>query len=91
MFESPRVNSDQFPTGGGYRSDSERDAAMTEASDFDIAWVRSGYEDSGTAQNVARRKNRAMQDEKPDSIGKGAAGTDELKGRTVWDRFEVFL
>jgi hypothetical protein len=69
MSDSPRVNKDRFPTRGGYQSDDERDAAMTAASDFDIAWVRSGYEDSGTAQNIARRKKQAARDEKIDQIG----------------------
>jgi hypothetical protein len=56
MFESPRNNKGNFPVQGGYLSDDERDAAMTAASDFDIAWVRPGRENSGTARNLARRK-----------------------------------
>lgn len=55
MFDAPRYNPG-FPTQGGYQSDDERDSAMTEASDADIAWVRSGREKSGTAKNLARRK-----------------------------------
>jgi len=55
MFESPRTHHGDFPTQGGYSSDDERDAAMTTASDFDIAWVRPGREKSGTARNIARR------------------------------------
>lgn len=43
---------------GGFASDEERDAAMTDASDADIAWVRPGREASGTAANVARRTAR---------------------------------
>lgn len=31
------------------------DAAMTEYSDFDIAWIRPGKEDSHTAKNIKRR------------------------------------
>lgn len=60
MFESPRNNAD-FPCVGGFKSDEERDAAMTTASDFDIAWVRPGREKSGTAKNISRRnpKNNA--------------------------------
>jgi hypothetical protein len=55
MFESPRINVGNFKTNGGYQSDEERDAAMTANSDIDIAWVREGREDSGTAKNMARR------------------------------------
>lgn len=35
----------------------ECDEAMTKFSDFDIAWVRSGREDSHTAMNIKRRFN----------------------------------
>lgn len=55
MFTEPRNNVGGFPTQGGYTSDDERDAAMTAASDADIAWVRPGRERSGTAKNQARR------------------------------------
>jgi hypothetical protein len=55
MMESPR-NNEGFPTIGGFRSDDGRDMAMTMASDCDIAWVRSGRGNSGTAKNVERRK-----------------------------------
>lgn len=54
MFEEPR-HGNGLPTNGGYRSDVERDFAMTVASDEDIAWVRPGCERSGTAQNIERR------------------------------------
>ena len=54
MFDSPR-NNPGWPTVGGFQTDEERDAAMTAASDRDIAWVRPGKERSGTAQNIARR------------------------------------
>lgn len=40
---------------GGFTSDEERDAAMTKASDFDIAFVKDNRWDSGTAQNIKRR------------------------------------
>lgn len=56
MFDSPRYNEGYFETRGGFKSDEERDAAMTAASDADIAWVRPGREKSGTAKNIARRK-----------------------------------
>lgn len=55
MLGKPRV-SYGFPLCGGFTSDEERDAAMTAASDIDIAWVRPGRERSGTAKNLARRK-----------------------------------
>lgn len=55
MFEAPRNNVGPFGVRGGFQTDEERDQAMTEASDGDIAWVRPGREDSGTAKNLARR------------------------------------
>lgn len=55
MFDSPRNNPGSAPTVGGFTSDEERDAAMTAASTHDIAWVRPGRENSGTARNLARR------------------------------------
>jgi len=54
-YENPRNNMGNFPTCGGFTSQTKKDAAMTEASDADIAWVRPGYEDSGTARNLKRR------------------------------------
>ncbi len=39
----------------GFRSDEERDSAMTTDSDFDIAFVKDNRWDSGTAQNIKRR------------------------------------
>jgi hypothetical protein len=56
MFNSPRNNKGNFATVGGFNNDEERDAAMTAASDYDIAWVRAGKEKSGTAKNIKRRK-----------------------------------
>lgn len=56
MFESPRFNEGGFLLRGGFRSDDERDAAMTSASTEDLAWVRPGREKSGTAKNLARRR-----------------------------------
>lgn len=35
----------------------ECDASMTRYSDFDIAWIRPGREDSHTAKNIKRRYN----------------------------------
>jgi len=55
MSKHPRNNLGGWPTRGGFVSDEERDAACTDASDDDIAWVRPGREKSGTAKNLARR------------------------------------
>jgi hypothetical protein len=41
---------------GGFKTDEERDSAMTDFSDFDIAFVRCNkWKDSGTAINLRRR------------------------------------
>lgn len=40
---------------GGYKSDEERDAAMTKISDCDIAFIKDNRWNSGTAQNIKRR------------------------------------
>jgi len=56
MFEKPRNCAPGLETVGSFKSDEERDAAMTAASDYDIAWVRPGREDSGTARNLKRRQ-----------------------------------
>lgn len=56
MFDKPRnLASKSFNLKGGYQSDEERDAAMTHDSTDDIAWIRRGKEQSGTAQNILRR------------------------------------
>ena len=47
-----------FATWGGFKSDEDRDAACTESSTHDIAWVRPGRENSGTARNLARRAKK---------------------------------
>jgi len=54
MFKKPRNNAG-FNMKGDFTSDKERDRAMTSASTHDIAWVRPGRENSGTAKNLARR------------------------------------
>ena len=56
MFEKPRNNPHDFKTVGGFKTDDERDEAMTKISIEDIAWVREGREKSGTAKNIMRRK-----------------------------------
>ena len=56
MFDSPRnYKSNKFDLKGGFKTDEERDAAMTKDSDVDIAFVRKGKRNSGTAQNIIRR------------------------------------
>jgi len=57
MFDEPRnyVNN-WWDRDGGYQTDEDRDAAGTAMSDIDIAWVRPGRENSGTAKNLKRRK-----------------------------------
>jgi len=54
--DKPRNNPGRFETFPGFSSDEERDATMTRHSSVDIAWVRPGRENSGTARNIARRK-----------------------------------
>ena len=63
MFDKPRNNPYDYLTIGGFKSDKERDEAMTKDSDYDIAWVRPGREKSGTEKNLARRKINAKADE----------------------------
>lgn len=56
MFDKPRHLLDkEIICHGGYTSDIERDAAMTRASDIDIAFIQEGRWTSGTAQNILRR------------------------------------
>ena len=50
LFDSPRhLASDKFILVGGFKGDVERDFAMIEASDKDIAFLRKGKWTSGTA------------------------------------------
>lgn len=53
LSENPESEGVYFK--GGFKSDEERDSAMTKASDFDIAFVKDNRWDSGTAQNIKRR------------------------------------
>ena len=55
MLDAPRNNVNGFSTVGGFASGRERDEALTGASTDDIAWVRPGRKNSGTAANLARR------------------------------------
>lgn len=58
MFENPRntpEDESRVSYIGHYKTDEERDAAMTRVSDVDIAFVKKGRWNSGTAQNIKRR------------------------------------
>lgn len=56
MFNTPRnANPKVINFKGGFLSDSERDTAMTNASTYDIAYVRNNKKMSGTAENILRR------------------------------------
>lgn len=56
MYDKPRnINNKIINTVGGFQTDEERDAAMTFASKYDIAFVRNHTVLSGTAQNILRR------------------------------------
>ena len=56
MFDAPRnVNPKVIHLVGGFKSDDERDAAMTAVSCDDVAFVRDIKRNSGTAQNILRR------------------------------------
>jgi hypothetical protein len=56
MFDKPRnLINENFNTKGGFKTDEERDSAMTNVSTQDVAWIRKGKEKSGTAQNILRR------------------------------------
>ena len=56
MLDAPRnINPKIANTVGGFESDRERDAAMTDASSDDIAFVRDNTKISGTAENILRR------------------------------------
>ena len=57
MLDRPRHNAG-FATVGGFDSDEQRNEAMTRQSDYDIAWVRHGFEHAGTARNLERRQRQ---------------------------------
>jgi hypothetical protein len=57
MLERPRHNVG-FATVGGFDSDEQRNETMTRQSDYDIAWVRRGFEHAGTARNLLRRQRQ---------------------------------
>lgn len=66
-----------FPLVGGFTSDDDRDAAMTQASTHDIAWVRPGKDkrNSGTAKNLRRRELKRRH--------------DRLAQRATWPEYRV--
>lgn len=56
MFDEPRNKNEKVTkTKGGFTTDEERDAAMTNASSKDIAFVRDHTKISGTGSNILRR------------------------------------
>jgi hypothetical protein len=56
MFDAPRNKNKKITkTVGGFKTDSERDTAMTNASIADIAFVRDELVMSGTGENILRR------------------------------------
>lgn len=55
MFEKPRNYVEGLKCIGGFKSDEERDSAMTRDSDFDIAFYEKKRGWSGTFTNIARR------------------------------------
>lgn len=57
MFDEPRnINPKITNKIGSFENDEERDAAMTNASFEDIAFIRNHQKLSGTSQNILRRK-----------------------------------
>lgn len=56
MFDTPRnIHEKITHTQGGFKTDEERDEAMTRNSIADIAFVRTNKKISGTAENILRR------------------------------------
>jgi hypothetical protein len=65
MKESPRNNVGRAPLVGGFETDEARDEAMTRVSQADIVWLREGrWPHSGTARNVHRRRELAIEAER---------------------------
>lgn len=54
MYDEPKHNVG-FQTKGGFTSHEERDSAMTDASDEDIAWTKPDDTSSCTYKNLQRR------------------------------------
>lgn len=65
MKERPRNHIGGLPLVGGFESDDARDEAMTRATQADIVWLRPGrWPHSGTARNVGRRQELAIEAER---------------------------
>ncbi len=66
-----------FELVGGFTSDEDRDAAMTQASTADIAWVRPAKDkrNSGTAKNLRRRETKERR--------------DRIAMRATWPKYNV--
>lgn len=83
MLEEPRNNySGGGALNGGFKTDEERDAAMTAASDDDIAWVRPGKRrNNGTTKNLERRR-----------IAREAARAAEIRSwpLRMWGEREIY-
>ena len=61
MFDEPRnCNPKIINKVGGFKSDDERDKAMTKNSSFDIAFVRDNKIITGTGKNILRRNLLAI-------------------------------
>jgi hypothetical protein len=69
MFKSPRWNVGNFPTLGGFRTDEERDAAMTKASDRDVLYIVSPL-----------ITDRTTQDDKKKALTKGKLQKQRITG-----------
>jgi len=56
MFDKPMNIDGDWETKGGFKDDIHRDSTMTVNSDIDIFWIRNWGDNSGTEQNILRRK-----------------------------------
>ena len=86
MFKSPRC-CESTSSIGGFTTDEDRDRAMTNSSDYDIAWVRKGKENSGTAQNLARREFMHIHEQ----IGSSKKNLFLALGRKTSPKFSKFF
>jgi len=57
MGDKPINIDGDWKTKGGYKSHVHRDSVMTNVSHIDIFWIRNWGENTGTEQNIIRRKN----------------------------------
>lgn len=88
--EKLRVNSDLFNYAIKCDSYDECDAKMTELTDFDIAWIRPGREDSHTAQNIKRRFGLLNNNLKPGDWVETCNMTPGILQNIEGDDVEVF-